>query len=292
MSFITTTRFYFNLFYILGLSSYCPRSSSTFLSLFEYAKYVQAAICFCGATSCMLILHSDEGRLAYTNTEICILTLYALCEFIRIVVVLFQAIAFAPHLTEVVRMLREQEVIFAQHLHHRLNYRKFVEKLHQRMLGTIGLMIVYISLFFLRMRIGDQSITRMNVVSKYLQLTTAACAAHVLFYVELLNFCLAELNMAIQRSSFESRSSVQDIKDRLLTFKTVHFRLYLVRQKINRFFGYSILALLLHAFTELLYSAFWLFDTIESKRGLLALWSKFFGGIEIQCYFIQRFFVF
>lgn len=276
MSLRSSTKNYLNFYYILGISPYQPSPKSPFLYLFKYAGLVQAIFGYIIATVCYLNLWSDESNVASTASESFILTIYVGCEYTRVTSVFIQYVWFASTLTDTMHIFHELDIYFVRHLNHRINYRKFVNKFHLRMMLTVGVMILCIVFFFLRLKYSNFIITQMNVYIKPLQLITVFCYTHVIFHVDLLNFHFAELLAVMDRHIAQraiQNCTVGDVKRQLKSYKVIHFRLYYATKGVNIFFGYSLLSLVSHAFANFVYFAYWVFDTLHADRGLFTLWS-------------------
>lgn len=279
MSCSASIKFYLNLFYALGLSSHEPSIISRFVSICKFSKFIQAIICALTSILALNILNFNAYLNEYTTTESIILHTYFFCDIIRTTVVLLQCLMYKSANNAIIENLDSASLYFAQQLQHLICYRAFRRSFNFRILIIIGASTLYIILFFVRLQAGDSTITRANLFTKFLQFMTAFCYTHHIFYIDLLSFHLAQLNMVIEReipcSINVCRLTNKDrIKKQIKSYKFIHFRLYLISQRMNKCFGYSLVAVLLHASSDLIYSSFWIFQMINKSRGILFLWSK------------------
>lgn len=216
----------------------------------------------------------------YSTTENIILHTFFICDSVRSVVALLQCLLFSNEISTIIAMFDRLDAYFVQYFQHRICYRQFKHSIRWRTLTVVGVCLLYILQFLLRLQLGDHTTSRVNLHSKFLQFVTALCYLHHIFYIELLSFHLAQLNLVIVRdaSAYADRahhaSAFQRICNHLKSYKTVHFRFYTIALRMNKYFGLSLIAVLLHAFSDLIYSAFWAFQAIHGSSGSWALWSK------------------
>lgn len=113
----------------------------------------------------------------------------------------------------------------------------------------------------------------------------------ITFNIDLLNFYVTELSLVIQKEAvlrftassfvgFESKSEHSNknlIRHQLKFYKiiSIYFRLWTVNQRINKYFGYSLMAIILHEGVGLVYIGLWAFQQIYSLKDYnLEFWSR------------------
>lgn len=100
---------------------------------------------------------------------------------------------------------------------------------------------------------------------KIMQFTILLSFLQIIFYIDALRFHYHEFNLIVHRD-FEQlntkgrREHERLILNKIKCYKIVHFRLWEASQRINKFFGWVIIGLVLYAFVDTVYSAFWLFE--------------------------------
>lgn len=168
--------------------------------------------------------------------------------------------------------LRNLETYFAAHLQHHIQYRPFLKNFNKKVciiMGTFVLSVVPFVLQYMFYHRMDPVILQIKV----LQTLTAVTTLHIVFHIDALGFHLGQLNAVIFRDikDIQSESSVCLvrlftpkkptnfilIRNKMQCYKTVHFRLWEVAQKLNQFFGWTLVALLLQSFFDFVYTVYW-----------------------------------
>lgn len=286
----SSTKFTLSIFFAIGLSPFRFNSNHDDSRSSIWSKvpqFAQATASFAIAMTMLYMTNTRRPSNEITTAENFTVNLYFIGEFARAGFVLMQCVLYADLLIEIMAIFKGLEIYFVKNLQHRIFYGKFMRQYRHRISIIFGFFMVYITSFSMRIILQDH-ITFIGMALKLLQLMTAMTYSYIIFYVELLSFYLSELNVVIKNDTFKYSNNVAmccdakyraQIKDRLKSYKIVHFRLWLISQRMNRYFGYSIIAIILHAFTDSVYSALWTFQQYR-KFGGLAIWSEFIIDIR------------
>lgn len=303
MKLMESMKFFLNLFYVLGFSPYHRRNESSPISIIGLTFIsIQAIICELLAIWAFYILTYNGFLVMNSRIDTLIVSMYVLTDMIRSAFILMQNLRYKNDIPEIIRIFLDLELYFEEYFQHRICYQKFKQKYIYKAVLVIGVALSYIASFFVRLCIGDL-IGIPGYMIKILQLMTAISYCHILLYIEMLNFHLKQLNLVILRDTLQlsneiwpSSSVMQaEILGRLKSYKFVHFRLWMVKQKINNYFGYSIMAILMHTFTDSMYSFFWSFEQFYSSKAIAwsmwSMWSMIKSSLQFG-YFIDLQFVF
>lgn len=282
MELMSATRFYFRAFHILGLSPYRPidneikwlASNKDILS--HSLAFGQAIVALTFSIYCLIPINFLGPQLFYGKTEVLIINLCSCCEISRTIFTLIQCILYKRVLYETVSTFRRLETFFAIHLEYRIMYNRFSRKFLMKVICVMGSYVQHLVAFVLRCMLSDV-ITPIGVEVKVLQAIKAITFLHVIFYIDLLCFYLAELNIVILRDTKNeqcencilviSKNATKhcSIQNKVMMYKRVHFRLWEISQRINTFFGWTMVIVLLHGFVDFVHSAYGLFDVLQQK---------------------------
>lgn len=268
------------LFCNLGLAPYCikyDQSNRRSRVRCEVPKYLYFLICMTIALSGLYILNYISGLRVFGHTEYLIINLNLSCDVVRTVTVLVQCISFDTFTLECSQIMLELRAFFWRHLNHRLSY--------DRAYKTYMLKFKFIMLAYAQYVIGyamcgfiQPTATIVGSLSKIVELMVMLTYMHIIFYIDMLNYHMSELNVVIQRDACQvyicattDAAKIAVLTKNLEAYKSVHFRLWLVAEYVKRFFGWSLIAILLYAFADLVYSGFWFYESVRDDLGVLQM---------------------
>lgn len=308
MDFMKAIRPYLNVFYTLGLSPHLADKTDAKYKKCRSSTYlvvIQAAIGLALATSCIQIANFGGYEYLWSRTDIVIINFVAICEIVRIAFILIQCLFCADILNEICYTFRMLQAYYTMHLHHQIVYqpfgRQFLRKVAFIVCGFMPCLMIFLwdSYFY--------ALEPIAIQIKVLQIMTSATFLHIIFYIDILGFYLAELNTVIERDSNQDQTKLNNImiisekslnsismRERLRCYKTVHFHLWEVSQRINAFFGWSMVAILLHGFVDFVYSSYWLIQQLQPpwtiskiiRKPRFAYYIFFYAKLMIQ-FFLQ-----
>lgn len=284
MSLISHIHSHLNLFYVIGLSPYNPNThgSSSSFHLAAMSKYLQFLVCECCGIWSLYTLNVYEAINVLTLTETIIVNLYLVCDIIRAAFILMQCLIYRHAMNEMMAIFINLELFFAHHLGHRICYRAFGQRYRRRVWAVLCICSLYIASYSIRAFLNND-ISYAASLFKVQQFMTAFCYLHAIFYIDLLSYHLMQLNTVIENDmvtldkmdgAMNQTRRRAHIQQRLKCYKIVHFRLWMATRRINEFFGYGLMAILLHTFADLVYVAFWMFEQFYSKMALCAILSE------------------
>lgn len=274
MNFGDTTSKYLKIFYILGLSPFYPNNSH--FIVIPYAviaskslAIMQTVICIGFCVSCEIHLNGENhASNAFGRTDIIMTNMFILCDGARAIFVLVQCLFYKNLLTEIIASFRRLEMYFLSQLDYNIPYSILSRRYFWKVFFAIIGYLQYVATFFIRGAFNP----RIPVVTNQMKIfqTVAICTfLHVLFYIEALSFHLEQLIRVISRDIgkddiatnivFVGKDIVWKIliRSRLKSYKNVHLRLWELSQRINGYFGWCMLALLLQSFVGLVYTIYW-----------------------------------
>lgn len=275
MDFKTELKIYLNGFYLLGFSPY-QTSDEPDLSRksLRCIKYAQVIIC---EAICMYVLTFFGDH--YVVAETTLIQIYLLCDMMRAVFICVQCICYKHCMADIINSIQKLNTSFYRQFNHRITYENFKRNYNMKVFSMFGIYSVYLIGYLARYFLNQRAPLPVTML-KYLQLMTAMTYLHTIFYIDILSFHFSELNSIIQNYilqnhnvTFVRPNEIEKILNELKSFKIIHFEIWELTQMINRYFGWSTITLCLHAFSDLVYSAYWMFKEIQAYDGTFTIWS-------------------
>lgn len=230
------------------------------------------------AASCFILMNFGgyEQSDYWTRNEVIIINVVLVCESIRIIFVFLQSSFYKLHIVQTFSILRQLDSFLDVKFKHRIRYttfkRKYLIKIVIHLAGYTQFIITY------AWHAVNNEISPIGVQFKLLQTIKAATILHIIFYVDLLTLFLTEFIHVIQgewniiRTLHEVKQEnvvlkkhklYGSMRDQFKFYKYIHFQLWNAVQHVNTYFGWALLAILIHVFVELVYSTYWLSQKIR-----------------------------
>lgn len=287
MKLIQSSKLYLNLFYISGFSPYQrTNANGRIFSIGKISKFLQAIVC---KLASIIALCRVNGIFPHkSRTDITVIQMYLISDLIRSVFILVQCLLYKDVIYEINQVFLDLETYFSEYFGHRICYQKFIKKYRLKAGVVIGCCLTYFVTFFFHLAVKDDVANGIPASAlKILQLMTAISLCHSIFYIELLKYHLKQLNLVIRRDSLQLSNEIlinnpvirADVLNKIRCYKIAHFRLWLVNQRINKYFGYSIIGILMHIFTDTVYSIFWVYELFYFNYFISSIWSMFLCAV-------------
>lgn len=274
MDFKPCTRLYFYFFYLIGVSPYHPTTKSKLILCFKISKYIQFVVSqFCCLAG--LILLNRNGLIPeFTHAQALILSILAVGASLRSSFLLMQCILFKQIMIDIIKLLEELEQFFSRCLQHQICYQEFVKQYRQSVSFVIVFQFVQLSVLTRMLFVQVGMSNTLSVLFSILHIMTTLSYLHSMFFITLMRFCLAQLNLVVVSDMKWSAGGIRNdrpIRKRLEYYKIAYFRVWTISQRVNRFFGYSWITTSFYTFCFAVYSVFWAYQ----YSSLVYLYSKF-----------------
>lgn len=277
MGFITNSRHFLNIYFYFGLSPYRVDIISKKLLLRHWTKYVHLLASVLLSSS--LIANAYQlgySRLRIRQMEYILMTMSSICDIIRSGLVLLHSLLLHDRIREILLSFRRIEAIFAAHLDHVITCESFNKKHLRKCAAVIIPFLLHFINYLARPIFADDLTSWVGLPAGCLGMIQVLVILYVIFYIDAIGLYLAQLNCVIERhivatqfrriiESAELHSMIYKLK----CYKTIHYKLWKVNQIHNSVFGWCTMAALIHAFINMVYASFWLFDEIKTHSGLL-----------------------
>lgn len=139
--------------------------------------------------------------------------------------------------------------------------------------------------------IGDNPTTTFLLASSmvFKQSLCALSVVHFTLYVDVVREFIAELNEQIRSSPISLHASHKI--DFLKRVKSMHMDVFLLMKQVNNFFGWQLLTLVINYLVLIIYSAYWLFLTIQRNGKGYSIAGKLLVYVfQFQMLIIRRLF--
>lgn len=279
MKFIRATERYINTFYLFGHCLYPLRKllrtdndHQESESIFTHLKVLSPLICsnalnfgLCGLAILWIQTTANMDQSSKTLSF-----LFALCQVLRVTTVFYQSVFKTVRIREIIQIFRWTELFFKNNLMTTVPYTLFLRKFCIKVIA-IFLFCMQAITFYSFQRIDINHAKWIGIISRILLLLSTFSIFHIIFYTDLLTFNLHHLNsiivrdteqytttsMSIAVASDKKRENGKMLHENMRKYKLVHYRLWQVSQLINDYFGWSIIALMLQCFVDIVYSLYW-----------------------------------
>lgn len=276
MHYLAATRRYLRMFYFLGLSPYHPngRYVPSLICKFSHAMMIlQALVTFAIAIPGAIHLHSVGTGAEYTLSDIAMVDVFLFCECVRSICILVQSFGKRKVIHSINVSFQQVEWSFVTRLHHRIPYRKLKNRLR---CTAILLLYGYLQIFitYVMRNLVSPRLARLNGQIKILQALSMVMLLHIIFYVEVLSFFMDNLLAVLERDSVgklhggnmrniilvnakQRNWSNACLREKILLFKSIHFKLWKVSEQISRYFGWCLMILLAQSCILMIYALHW-----------------------------------
>lgn len=284
MDFKASTKLYLNIFHILGYTPYATWTGTSWCSLrflSKFFKILHFIVCFGCAIPAYYYLNINTDYPPISTTETIIININLACHLLRATSVLIYCAYRKELIYDTMHIIWELQRYYVDHMKHRVYYHGFRKCFCLKVVMGLGALIQYIIGYILRCFVRKY-FTPLGMIMRVLQLLTVVNVLHIVFFIDALTFHLSELNAVIRRdivftNVMANGPCKSDVICRMLKcYKVVHFHLWEIAQRLNTFFGWSMLTVMMHGFCDITYSAYWIFEELQLNNGFLGVLSKLF----------------
>lgn len=298
MKFIKTAKLYLKCFHFIGLSPIGsihrpakPRKCQLFLVALPIIFH--SLFMFANMATCAYWLNTQTTSLDL-NEKI-IRHIIIICDSIRTILSVNQYISNKSIVLEIFQIFRDLESYFVLHLFHPISYVSLRKRYNAKCTILAMAFIQYFTMYiFLCIERGY-----LNALVFQFQTMQAFAYLGLLyatFYVDLLCYHIDQLITVIKRDTVSDQNNVSIILiannntafrnliicNKLNCYKNVHFRLWQIGEKINSFFGWHMVFLLLHLFVVFIHSAYRFISRMIRKWSFIKIFCKYFHCFAIK----------
>lgn len=286
MKFLQTNRIFLTIFYILGLSPFNPRAtkSKSKQNRFKFSYIaipVQGAIGLYLAIFSIINLNIDKSIRLFGQTETLLIQIFLISSSMRSCFILKECLAHQSTIKEIIIVFENLQKYLIINLNCRLSNETFYQQFSLKFILIVGTSVQYLIIYSAQC-ISDNWINSVGIPIRIINLTTMFTYLQIIFYIDALCYHFDQFNVAIGHDidygchyivckTMKSRI----IRNNLLYYKTVHFRLWEEAERINKVFGCSLIAMLSEHFLAIIYAAYWLFELLDRKSAWTLLCRKF-----------------
>lgn len=277
MSLLNSINCFLQIFYKLGLSPKFNSSENivtkTPLAILSFLVSLLVSV---GGGVLINFYITDEK-----SVEITMSNLFLLCEIIKFCSIFVQSFFYCDIMVEIFSNFDSIHALFINSLYWRIDYAPLNKSFSKKFCVVIfGFLQNLIS--FLFENIPPRSGILTSLVFKSWQFMSTIALIHIVFYIDLLNYHLLQLNMVVRNdardrsvhgiilANNQTHKEISILK-KIKCYKNIYYRLWEILQKINFVFGWSIVALLLQAFCDATFVSYWLYSSLREHRHITGI---------------------
>lgn len=288
MSLLESLNCFLKIFYIFGLSPKFNKISK------DVAKNPLTIISFL-----ISILVSVAGvfliNMSILKEDLPVETIMAnfflTCEIIKFSCIFVQSFFFCHIMAEIFYNFDNIYELFNSFLCWRIDYAPLQKSFSKKFIVVVvAFLLNFISYHFIYAfeDVQARNAILTGLVFKTWQFMSTIALIHIVFYIDVLNYHLFQLNVVIRNDNggrivcgiasilqLDRTQSDISILSKIKSYKIIHYRLYEILQKINYVFGWSIVAILLQAFCDATYVSYWLYSSLRENRDLDGIIRRF-----------------
>jgi hypothetical protein len=271
MDFISSNKIFLQIFRRLGQSPCLidnrkpARKSIIYLIHSNMQAITQTIASLSFVSWLMYLINFGCYQKSSTTAERVIMDLVTLCELVNICSVFSQCLFYKNILINVISTFQYIEKRLIKGFDHFIPHHVFRKRYSIKC--TILLLVYVTQLLVFIVKTMYLNLNLLGIPVKLLQFIKITSVLHSIFYIDMLTFLLTQLNFVLRQNCVKMviRQDVgfTVIRKKLKFYKIIHFDLYESSQRISEYFGWSVVAMLLHGFIEFVYSFYWFIQMIQ-----------------------------
>lgn len=277
MNFIQRHKAWLRFYYYLGILPSHIGFKPKFWQIHTVAKYGQAVSTIFLSVYIIVYAQKEGSKVGIRLIEGLIMGILDINFIVTIAAILFQNIFYRCAIEQILTSFCSIENNFRKFFRHEIPYKSFARLRKNRIYIICAARLTHLIVYSTR-RILYPSLSTVMTPANCLRFQFIAILLYVQFFIDAIAFFANALNDVIRDSALRkfdrthricSDCHFEQIHDELLQYKMFHFQLWTLCEKFNQAFGWCIIACMLNMSTDLLYSAFWLFDEIKKHNGFV-----------------------
>lgn len=279
MNFTKSVATYLATFYFLGMSSYRPIQTEPNKKQHKNLMIIVQTVSMLLCLAYLVMIYPNSPILKTVGPVKFITSFYILCDILKAFCVAMQCIVYERQMREINSTFNKLDAFFVIHLNHRIRWQMFGKKIlaYAFIVVILSNYVPYIVVFTVRAIIDKVFITY-RIPAQFVHIMQSITTLHVIFYIEALTFYLSQLNCVVKRDMDASATSIRIrhmhtyktrilVRNKIKCYKSIHFRLWEVSERINEYFGWAMAVIFVHAFVKLVYTAHWMFEANQYTIG-------------------------
>lgn len=284
MDFTSSSRIYLSFFHSLGISVYQPESNGLSSEIFRYNLLAQATMSIIiGTWPVIDLLRADSQPDTVSTLEILVIYVSMALEVAQAMFFIDQYLHQKQLINDILGTFLKIESYFFIRLRRRISYGRFSQCCFYKTIlvvcGIFQFALQYAAQWYYH---GDPFLV-IGILFRVSRFICAMVILQIVLFVDMLSYHLKELNLVIQQDSFNSKNgSIQNksahsvfMRDKIKCYKTVHFRLWTIGQKLNAHFDWILLVIMVKSFIDYLYSSFWIFDQLSWSMSYIRMYCEY-----------------
>lgn len=235
---------------------------------------------------CVICLHyNNKNFVKEHESDIIMGVLFVSCEICKTVAVLYQNVAYENLAAEILENFQTIEYLYRNDLHRPISFTSFSRQYIKKMCLALAAYLQVLVFFALQYSFLDE-FNLISVLIKVMQLISVIVFLNIVYYVDLLTFNLRHLNTTIAKDTIDYRrvrvsvfvvktsKTIESMCFKLNKYKHVHFCLWKGSEQINEYFGWTLMAIMLQSFIDMVYISHWQVQVVFQKWNFINVISK------------------
>lgn len=289
MNFKRATQEYLNVFYLIGFNNF--KSNRTEIDLYRNKKLCKLLIVIVSRGVILIFFALQYADILDRVVQLFPIEpggLYLANDELLTSVITFHATYFSGQFVKFVDKLYEIDFIMKKYFAKKIDFQSFRSKMFHKTILIFAPAIIFSCVFaIIRSAVHSTNFTISLIIIIYLK---ATILLHIIFHIELIHFifdftkdCLREkLKLLNVNFNYENRLiqsthkfSIQNLCDECYVLKIIHYKVWELSLKFNKYFGWNLLLIILSEGLRLHGSVYGIFIVVLNYRGHYAVIRKY-----------------
>lgn len=196
----------------------------------------------------------------YGIIHLIILKLYFLITAASNVIANIQCLLYKLEYYDIIRRIQHIEHLLMTKFSKEIDIKKIMVK-YKIKFFTVFLLLISLELMSCILTPWDPAAFTLAIVRGILEIIYTMTCLHPILYVDIVRMYIKELSSALiqSKSYFQFSTVIIDRTNKLNDIRLVYFKLWKLVQKINIYFGWSIVIMLIKFFIDITFDLYWIF---------------------------------
>lgn len=175
-----------------------------------------------------------------------------------------QCLVYSSEYLDIIRRINNIERLLIMKFHIQINFKECHKILKRKFSIIFSILISATLINYWSYGWNFSRDVLLRSIVTILELISSLVSLHPVLYVDVVNMFILELNQTLTKSEghFQASAGSAGICKDLKNLKFIHFEVWYLTQKINKYFGWSFVFLIIKYFIDALYLLYWIFIEI------------------------------
>lgn len=275
MDFTKAMQYHLKVFHVLGLSPNLSNSDQYHKLCFaDIVGVTQAIFALSLSISCLIILVFGEHTYL-TKVDVTVIGFLAIADGARSSCSAIHCIFYKHLFFEISQRIGMLQACYDHDLNRKVSFVRFTKKYNRKVaISVCGYLLYCIAFIYIALK----TLYAAGIQVIILRLFMCATFMHTILYVDVLCYYLDEFVAVIEEDVAIHSNSVLAtapklflVRKKLKRYKSVHFQLLQITQRVNDFFGWTSVTIFLQAFLNVVNASYWMIQQIILRCNFVAI---------------------